>query len=92
MTFYSFLNRKAELKVKDFIKFLSANKFWIVISGLFVLAPCFISYFGLFGDWRTYVFGVTCQNIWEPSSAYWLLEFRFLMKDMYLGLDILACS
>lgn len=35
-----------------------------------MLASCFISYFSLFGDWRTYIFGVRNQNIWDPGSAY----------------------
>ena len=64
------INRNVRIKLKDFFKFLLANRFWIILSGLFILASCLISYFSLFGDWRTYIFGVRNQNIWDPGSAY----------------------
>jgi len=48
----------------------SGGLFWIIFSTLYIATSCCISYFGLWGNWCTCVFGLRHQDIWDPGAVY----------------------
>lgn len=70
MACFNFSKRNVALKSKEAVERATSIKFWVILSTLYIVISCCISYFSLWGEWRTYVLGVRFQRIYDPGSAY----------------------